>query len=418
MMKKIKILYQIPGPLSPIDSGSKKRILGMLEYFRTHSSLLEVDLVSRNPYSTEPWDQSQINFVRSYFNHIYIYQGQKKIIDFLESRIQSFWFQKVLRSQMPINTHYHTPYGYKEYFDNLLSANQYDYVWINYLDSWALVTSEKASSIRKIIDIHDISCRIRLVRKNVAHLKNLRFNYESNFRKEIKTLRNFDHILVNSTDEIAELQPHLNKSQLTLVPHILSESNHADYKNRRMQYDLLFVGTSYAPNIEGIFFFLTQIFPRIIENVPTVRLALVGNICNLVNIPNSVKNNIVCLGFVPDLSKIYLSSRIVICPLLSGSGTKVKLQEAIAYGIPIVTTSVGASGLALQDGVNAFIKDQPDVFIESLNRLLESKELAGQHSLNLIQTFQENYAETVVHGKLDRILVSNTSPSIQPLIHA
>lgn len=413
---KTNVLLHIPFPFDPIDTGSKQRMLGTLEYFRRRKEAFEVDVVSSGD-----WDEHQRSYVKRFVDQIHIYKKHYDWGDFLVSRSQSFWYQRLLRRQMPIDTTYFTPPGYLNYVERIASNKKYDLIWINYLDYAHLAFRNNLETAVKVIDIHDISCKIRLARQNLTHTRGLKFNYEQSFQKEVAFLRKFDHILVNSSDEISELQEYIDHKQLTLIPHLLEglpASKHLTaYSQRHIKYDLLFIGAPYGPNVEGVNFFLKNIFPKLVKQHPEIKLAIVGNICKVLEIPEDLKDYIYCLGFLPSLDEVYVTSRIVICPLLSGSGTKVKLQEAIAYGIPIVTTSVGASGLALQDEVNAFIKDQPDIFIESLNRLLESEELANQHSLNLIQTFKENYAETVVHERLDRILGSNAPLSIHPLIH-
>jgi glycosyltransferase involved in cell wall biosynthesis len=405
--KKTRILYQLPGILNPIDSGSKQRITGMLEYFRARRDLFEIDVISMNPYEGEVWNELQRDSLNSYFNNIYIYQGQENLVDFAEARIKSLWFQKILRSQLPIDSSYHTPSGYRKFNSNLLAAKNYDYMWLNYLDFWHLIDSEEAEGIGKIIDIHDISCRIRVARKNIAHLRGLKFDYETNFQRETAVLKKFDQVLVNSLDEFAELEPHLGQDQMTLIPHLLAElpdlNRIPDYEQRSMQYDLLFVGTAYEPNIEGMNFFLSEVFPKIIDRCPTGRLAIVGNICNALNIPESLRNHVVCLGFVPDLAEVYLASRVVICPLLSGSGTKVKLQEAMAYGVPIVTTTVGASGLSFVNGLNAYIQDDPDNLAISSIKLMKSMHVSERFSTNLRRIFEEEYSREVVYKRLDRI---------------
>jgi glycosyltransferase involved in cell wall biosynthesis len=95
---------------------------------------------------------------------------------------------------------------------------------------------------------------------------------------------------------------------------------------------------------------------------------------------------------VDDLSELYSTSRIVICPLLSGSGTKIKLQEAMTYAIPIVTTRTGASGLSLKDGINAFITDEPDLYAQRILNLLKEPKLAQKVSEEVAMTFENEYS--------------------------
>jgi glycosyltransferase involved in cell wall biosynthesis len=124
-------------------------------------------------------------------------------------------------------------------------------------------------------------------------------------------------------------------------------------------------------------------------------------------IPSSLQTNIHLLGFVTNLSDVYLSSKVVICPLWSGSGTKVKLQEAMAYHIPIVTTTVGASGLMLEQGVNVLISDQAEQFATQTLLLLSTVELRQQFSASLSQSYAKHYSQEAVYNTLDAMLKIN-----------
>jgi glycosyltransferase involved in cell wall biosynthesis len=404
----MKILYHLPMSLMPINTGAKQRITGMLEYLKGYSKSLTVDIVGINPYGQMLWDENQLDFLRPYCRAIHIYDGSKQWTDLLYCKAKSFWHQKILRTQLPIDTDYYTPIGYQNFVSQLLATEHYDHIWINYLDSWALAMVKGASSSNKIIDIHDISCRIRLARKGIPHLKGLQFNYQENFGREVAALKQFNRVLVNSLTEMEELKPHFDVDKLMLVPHLLSglpdKMQIPDYHYRSMQYDLLFVGAVYGPNVQGMQFFLNEVFPKIVEKLPLVKLAIVGNVRDGLEISDLVKKNVKCLGFVDNLSEIYLSSRVVICPLLDGSGTKVKLQEAMAYGVPIVTTSVGASGLAFEDGVNVSIHDSSSGFADSAVNLLQSLGMASLYSKNLLSTYESNYEKSVVYKQLDKVM--------------
>jgi glycosyltransferase involved in cell wall biosynthesis len=406
---KLKVLCHLPCALNPIDTGAKQRMIGLLHYFKMRQEYCDLDVVSAGD-----WDRQQREQVAALADNVYVYDGRNNWGDAIASRSQSLLYQRILRRQLPIDTTYFTPPGYRRFVEAIADRRQYDVVLINYLDYAHLALGDAFGSAAKVIDIHDIACRIRLARQGIAYLSGLRFDYEQNFRREIRILQKFDQVLINSLDELSELEPHIPASQLTLIPHLLKGLPDADripdYASRSMQYDLLFVGAPYGPNVDGMNFFLAQVFPQIIECCPMVRLAIVGKVGDALDIPEAVSRNVDCLGFVPDLGAVYLASRIVICPLLSGSGTKVKLQEAMAYGVPIVTTSVGASGLAFEDGVNADIKDDAPAFAAAVVALLQDERMAGDYSRNVMQTFARDYAEAVVYARLDRILGLQVSP--------
>lgn len=97
-------------------------------------------------------------------------------------------------------------------------------------------------------------------------------------------------------------------------------------------------------------------------------------------------------------------SKVVICPLLPGSGTHIKLQEAMNYGIPIVTTRCAASGFNLNDGVNAFITDEPELYAQRALNLVKEPKLAPKISEEGAMTFEREYSRSAVYSNLDAML--------------
>jgi glycosyltransferase involved in cell wall biosynthesis len=163
----------------------------------------------------------------------------------------------------------------------------------------------------------------------------------------------------------------------------------------------MYVGASYHPNVEAMNFFLSSIFPIVVAKKPDIRFAVAGKVCDFIQIDPAFKSNIDSLGFRDDLSELYSTSRVVICPLLHGSGTKIKIQEAMTYAIPIVTTKCGASGLSLKDGINAFITDEPDLYAQRVLNLLKEPKLAQKVSEKVAMTFESEYSISAVYSKLD-----------------
>jgi|SRR5919199_3863994 glycosyltransferase involved in cell wall biosynthesis len=405
---KKKILIHLPFPLKPLDTGAKRRVSGILEYLQTRKNFFLVEAVSQNDFGKNIWISEQKKEVLKLVENIFIYEGQHDLLDFFYSRSQSFYYQKILRQQLPVDSDYFTPPGYVRFVHSLISKRNYDFVWINYLENAHLAVRSKNYLTHTVIDMHDLSCKLRVSRENLSYLKKLKFDYESSLLKEVQLLNKFDTIIANSQEEMKIINQYIPSPKLHLIPHLIEEENFANhsiaYPRRKFEYDLLFVGAAYQPNIDGLTFFLASIFPKVVGEKPNTRLVIAGRVGDFVQIDASFKQNIVCLGYVPDLSDLYLKSRVVICPLLHGSGTKVKLQEAMAYALPIVTTTIGALGLSLKDGVNAFITDEPDLYAQRVLHLLEKPELAEKISEEVAMTFERQYSNSVIYSKLDALL--------------
>lgn len=406
--KRCQVLVHLHRPPIPVDGGDKRRVMGILNYFHSRQDFFEVDGFGGNTTGKIEWTDADVLAVKTLVNNFQLYQGEANLFDFIYSRSKSFYYQRILGQQLPIDTDYYAPPGYVQFVKKLIAQEKYDYLWLNYLDYAPLATQvKKYSNIKILLDIHDLACQGRLVMNDLDYLKKLKFDYQKNLIKEVKVLNKFDQVIVNSLQELEILKSYIAAEKLTLIPHLLDSDINTksivSYSHREFNYDLLFVGTGRSPNLRGMNFFLENVFPKIIAQKPDVTLALVGSINEVIKIPAKFSDNIITLGYVENLSTIYLHTKVNICPLLKGAGTKVKLQEALAYALPIVTTTVGASGLKLQDGVNAYIADEPEVFANKVLALLNDEQLCQEFSLAANLTFQEEYASEGIYQKLDRL---------------
>ncbi|HQT92385.1 MAG TPA: glycosyltransferase, partial [Candidatus Kryptobacter bacterium] len=124
---------------------------------------------------------------------------------------------------------------------------------------------------------------------------------------------------------------------------------------------ILFVGNfNHTPNIDAVRFFVTEVLPEVHKSLPEVVLDIVGN--DPTNLTGPLASDrIRPIGYVQDLSKYYEKCRLVVAPLRYGAGLKGKIVEALSYGVPVVTTSIGVEGMKLRDGQDIFVADDPAV---------------------------------------------------------
>jgi glycosyltransferase involved in cell wall biosynthesis len=129
--------------------------------------------------------------------------------------------------------------------------------------------------------------------------------------------------------------------------------------------ELLFVGPSrYQPNLHGLKWFLSEVWPRVIAAVPSARLRVVGEGWEELDRTPGVD----FIGWRGSLLAEYARSRLVIAPLFAGGGTKLKVVEAMAAGRPVVATPVAAEGFVESAGL--IISDDPDRFAAAVSRCL------------------------------------------------
>jgi glycosyltransferase involved in cell wall biosynthesis len=127
---------------------------------------------------------------------------------------------------------------------------------------------------------------------------------------------------------------------------------------------------AYAPNITAADFLIRDVWPLVRADCPDAQLIIAGNKPERIPSFASHPAGVEFTGFVHDLAPLYRRVRIVCCPILSGGGTRLKILEAAAYGKAIVSTTVGAEGLDLQDGRELILRDGGLAFARACVELL------------------------------------------------
>ena len=144
------------------------------------------------------------------------------------------------------------------------------------------------------------------------------------------------------------------------------------------QKALLFVGTlTWEANVDGLIWFLNEGWPVIKSRHSDLVFYIVGKNPDdrIVKIVNQLGEDVILTGFIDDLEEYFVKARVFISPLRFGSGIKVKVMNAMYRGIPTVTTSVGAEGLAVEHGRHLMINDDIRSTVDSIDQLLTDREL-------------------------------------------
>ena len=191
-------------------------------------------------------------------------------------------------------------------------------------------------------------------------------------RTEADVIRQVDRIVVHSPAErdliVNDSAPPVSVLPLPVREIALTASAFADRSG------LLFVGSAHPPNADAVEYFASLILPRLRSRLGVERLTVVGEVERLVG-SLSRSGALELVGHVPQLEPYYSRARVVVVPLRYGAGLKGKVLEALASGVPVVTTSVGAEGIGLTDGVTAMIADGETAFAEAIERLYTDPDL-------------------------------------------
>jgi glycosyltransferase involved in cell wall biosynthesis len=200
-----------------------------------------------------------------------------------------------------------------------------------------------------------------------------------------KLLRNFDGCTTVSENELATLHqvaPYFKRP--------FQAPNGVDFNWFQREHNqleeagsLIYPGAlTYKANFEAVAYFLRDIFPRILAERPDTRFYVTGKTdgVRLDLLPN--REHVIFTGYVPDIRPWLEKCQVVIVPLLSGGGTRIKILEALASGKAVVSTPKGAEGLNLIDGQHLIIAKTPEEFAFSVLRLLKDDALRSHLSEN------------------------------------
>jgi len=159
---------------------------------------------------------------------------------------------------------------------------------------------------------------------------------------------------------------------------------------------LLFIGNlAHRPNEDAVLFFMGEVYPQIRQLLPNVRLDIIGD-NPAADIAAFDSDEVRVRGYVPDVEPYLRERRVFVAPLRFGAGIKGKVGEAMAHGIPVVTTSIGAEGFGLTHRQDVMIADDPKSFATAVADLYSQQELWETIARNARLRIEKHFTPDVI----------------------
>ena len=191
-------------------------------------------------------------------------------------------------------------------------------------------------------------------------------------RMEREWIGRFDLVLVPSEADRRRVIEKVGAARVEVYPNAVPLQEQPTVEEENV---IAFSGNwQYHPNLTAVKFFQSRIWPRLRREDPELRWRLIGKNQEAVRRFISADARIEATGPVDDPIKELAKARLVVVPLLSGSGTRVKILEAWAAARPVVSTSIGAEGLAAREGENIRLADGDSPFAEAVLELLRNRQ--------------------------------------------
>jgi glycosyltransferase involved in cell wall biosynthesis len=222
-------------------------------------------------------------------------------------------------------------------------------------------------------------------------------------RREISIYKKADLVLAVTEEDVLILRDEDPNLRIEVVPNIYDIPN--DPKDRNVDKNsLIFIGGfKHKPNVDAVFYFCNIILPKLIEKNPQIHLTIIGESPSA-QIMKLDSKHVKVLGYVPSVTPYLMKNYVSIAPLRFGAGMKGKINEAMAHGIPVVSTSVGVQGMKLRHKQEIMIADEPEDFIKCIQELINDNKLYSVISTNSVNFIKENYTSDKVANKLEEII--------------
>jgi glycosyltransferase involved in cell wall biosynthesis len=317
--------------------------------------------------------------------------------------------------------------------DHLLQADQFDAVHADqlWMAQYALRARRKnllppTFNLQLILDEHNACFQIfqRLAAGERNPLK--RLVLEREWRRlrayEARACASFDHV-VTVTDEDCLILQELIASQagkpgqqpsrktnhpLNTIPICVDTDSVDPVMPVPGALDVLHLGTMFwLPNVEGVLWFAREVWPKVIAQVPQATFTIVGK-----NPPAEIQGLSTCqnrrspvkvTGYVADPQPFLERAGVFIVPLLSGGGMRVKIVDAWRWGLPIVSTSIGAEGIRCRPGENLLVADSAEEFAQAVVRVLRDPGLAERLRVNGRRWVEGHYNWRSVYTAWDQL---------------
>ena len=386
-MKLLVILPRVP---FPVEKGDKLRAYHQL---RCLSAKHDIHLITLNDAKLHPDAEHEL---KKYCKSVHILTLRP--MGLLFNLVWAFFTGR------PLQIGYFHRFSIKRKIRSLISVIQPDHLYCQLAR-----TAEYASGIDipKTIDYQDVFS-VGLQRR----LPDLPFWKRPFFAMESERMASYEetifyqfnhHTIIAYPDR--DLLPFNGRNKVLIVPNGVDFSFFIPDIEVEKRYDLVFTGNmAYPPNIMAVEFLVKKILPIVWEHRPSTNLLIAGTTPHL-RVRTLSESRILVTGWLEDIRPAYSASRIFIAPMLIGTGLQNKLLEAMAMGLPCITSYMANEALVAKPGIDVLIAENPVEYARHILSLLNNPEKAKNLSEHGFQFVKSHYdweaATALLSGLMD-----------------
>jgi glycosyltransferase involved in cell wall biosynthesis len=300
--------------------------------------------------------------------------------------------------------------GMSRVIGKMIQKDRYDFVIAEYSVMGQFIHNNSAlPPVRRIISVHEsyYLARKKAFRHHKLGLEKLReaVNLKGLKKYEFDMYRQADKVLTLTPEGKEELLAVCPELDISIVPHGVDVDYFAFSDLRDAEESIVFVGNYlHYPNVDAVLYFHREMWPLLKNLLPKIKFYIVGQAPPADIQRLAQDESIVVTGRVDDVRPYLKKGRVFICPVDLGGGFRGKILEAMAMGLPVVSTSLGAEGIPIQDGENIIIGDDPQRFAQGVVELMKNEVLFRRIAKKARQLMEEKYAWGKGVEVMERIL--------------
>lgn len=356
------------------NQGEHNRLLALARALKSRG--FEIDLFgfehfSEYSFTTFEQDNAKEHLIEHVFVHDMHQSGMRlsKIVRRIQSKLQ-----RVLRPQEPRLNDWST-LEMKDKIRDIFHKNDYCAVFNFY--NFLTPLFEGVSIPGKLIYFMEDCC---FIQQQTIESKTHPVKFGRLLNDELLRLRLYDEVFCISYDEKILFEK-LAERPIRFFPHLIENRQHLALPVAQRKWDVLYIGFQNPYNIEALQWFMDRVHPLLREDI---RLVFVGNVTKVVD---CVRDNIELIPFVEDLSEVYRNVKLSICPMFHGTGMKIKVVEAMSYGLPVICNERGVDGLPDKSQNGCIVTNDPAEFAAQINTLLTNPEAYEQAATQIRSYF-------------------------------
>jgi len=290
----------------------------------------------------------------------------------------------------------------------LLASQKFDVIICDFVVAAAAIPWEAACP--KVIFTHNVEALIWKrhfeVSSNPVWKVASWGEYQKMMRFEKHFLNKSEHVLTVSEADKDFFSDFVDRSKMTVISTGVDTNYFRPDDGKEQRNSLVFTGSmDWMPNEDGVLYFIRSILPLVRREIPDVSFTIVGRKpSEKLRAAAASEPGVQVTGTVDDIRPYVGEGSVYVVPLRIGSGTRLKIFEAMAMGKAIVSTTLGAEGLPIRDGVDISIADSPEEFSRKVCALLRGAEERGRLGSAARQLVEQHYSWSSVATEFDDVL--------------